>query len=401
MIAQPSTTGHQLATAISLKMLYWVGENTTHTSLDPSSVCEGLVLLCLPSIPCEEPVGPDRRFPITSTSLLLILSVATLLAVAGCRPYIASTAAVAEAASTVAERLPDSLHGETEGLTGANSKTCLDVARVPEFSSVETVFDRRGFWQEDMSTGQATRIAHSTNPPLSALVPILMYHSVRPIDFKTANAFVSSLTLPPTEFERELIYLKSRGFTSITMRDLALHLQGEQDLPAKPVVLTFDDGFMNDYQYALPLLKAYGFTGTFFIITGLVGKPEYMTWEQVIDLTRSGMEIGSHTITHPDLTVVAPAVRDQQLSVSKRTLDEKLGVQITSLSYPGGAFNADVEAAARRAGYEVAVTTRYGATHPAAKPMELSRVRIQGTDQLGSFKWKIEQFFPAGGPPKS
>jgi len=300
-----------------------------------------------------------------------------------------------------AERLPDAVRGELGDHSSTGSSAAyLDVARVPQLSSVETVYDRRGFWQKDMATGQATLVERAPAPVLSALVPILMYHSVRPIDFKTTNAFVSSLTLPPTEFERELIYLKSRGFTSITLQDLAQHLKGELPLPSKPVILTFDDGFQNDYQYAFPLLKTYGFTGTFFIITGLIGHPEYMTWGQVVDLERSGMEIGSHTITHPDLTRMTPVVRDSQLTESKQTLEEKLGVPITALSYPGGAFNDDVVAAARRAGYDVAVTTRYGATPPAGKPMEVSRLRIQGTDQLGAFKWKIEQYFPVGNPAK-
>ncbi len=346
-------------------------------------------------------MGPDRRFSRIYAPALLVLLVGVLSVVIVRRqPFIVSSPTAAEAASSASERLPDSLKNESAELSSVPVRVLDVVGHTPALSSVETVFDRRGFWEEDMTTGKGNRIDSAIHPVSSALVPILMYHSVRPIDFKTTNAFVSSLTLPPAEFERELIYLKSRGFTSVTMRDLALHLRGELDLPARPVVLTFDDGFMNDYQYAFPLLKKYGFTGTFFIITGFLGKPEYMRWDQVIDLARSGMEIGSHTITHPDLTTLTPAVRDQQLASSKQTLEQKLGIEITSLSYPGGAYNAAVEAAATRAGYETAVTTHYGANHPAGKPMELSRVRIQGTDQLGSFKWKIEQFFPAKSPSK-
>ena len=337
----------------------------------------------------------DRLFVARFIPLLIALTVMAQPAVLACQPRVASSATGGEATFSIPEMLPDSVQGAMKESLGTGSAgTHVDVATLPRLSSVETVSDRLGFWQMDSSTGRVTRISRSIRRVSSALVPILMYHSVRPIDFTKTNAFVSSLTLPPTEFERELIYLKSRGFTSITMRDLALHLRGEMNLPSKPVILTFDDGFMNDYQYAFPLLKAYGLTGTFFIVSGFVGKAEYMTWEQVTDLARSGMEIGSHTITHPDLTSLSPSVLESQLLVSKETLQEKVGVPVRALSYPGGAFNADVEAAAQRAGYEVAVTTRYGANHPAGKPMELSRVRIQGTDQLGSFKWKIEQFFP-------
>lgn len=279
------------------------------------------------------------------------------------------------------------------------SETAMEsvAARFAELPGGETLNNRRGFWSTD-STGRETRISKGPTPRLNALVPILMYHNVRPIDFATTNAFVSSLTLPPSEFDKQLLYLRERGFSTISMLDLSQHLRGLRSLPPRPIVLTFDDGFENNHQYAFTLLKSRGFTGTFYVITGLVGRTEYMVWSQVADLARGGMEIGSHTINHPDLAHTPAAALERELVQSRRTLEEVTGRAVTTLSYPSGAYNEQVVAAARQAGYASAVTTRNGGVQSGARPLEMTRVRIQGTEQIATFKWKIEQFFPTGDP---
>ncbi len=260
------------------------------------------------------------------------------------------------------------------------------------------VYNSRGLWLTDTPGGKPERVDRGPVPRQSALVPILMYHHVRPIDFKTSNHFVSELTLPPSEFEQQLRYLQSRGIATVSMEDLYLYLQGREDLPQRSVILTFDDGYADNYLYALPLLRRYGDRGTFFIATGLTGRSDYMSWADLKELVAAGMEIGGHTIGHVDLAVTPAPLRDRELVESKRALEDHLGVSVTALSYPGGAFNAGAEAAARKAGYVIAVTTRYGAAHDRTKIMELSRVRVSGTDTLPSFRWKIEQYFPVKGP---
>ncbi len=236
----------------------------------------------------------------------------------------------------------------------------------------------------------------ATAPRQPLLLPVLMYHHVRPIDFKTADALASSLTLPPAEFEKQMRFLGERGFKTVRLSEVARALSGQLVLPPRSVVLTFDDGYLDNYQHALPALKARGFSGTFFVITGLVGEDDYMSWEQISEMSRGGMEIGSHTINHPDLRYSAPSVRDRELAVSKRRLEEATGQPVAAFAYPSGAHSADAVAAVRKAGYSVAVTTRYGALQDVTRPLEMPRVRIQGTDGLAAFRWTIEQFFPAG-----
>lgn len=269
------------------------------------------------------------------------------------------------------------------------------------FPAENVVSDSRGIWLTDWSRGKVERIDRGPVPRQSALFPVFMYHNVRPIDFKSTNAFVSDLTLPPTEFELQLRYLKDRGISTVTMEDLNLYLAGRRELPARSVVLTFDDGFENNYLYAMPLLKRYGFVGTFYIIPGMIGQNEYMSWREAQEMVSGGMEIGSHTMSHPDLAKASASAREWQLVESKRVLQEKLGVSIRSLSYPSGAYNQDVVAAAKKAGYVIAVTTQYGTIQDRRKIMDLPRVRIHGTDQLAGFRLRLEQIFPAGGPSTS
>lgn len=268
-------------------------------------------------------------------------------------------------------------------------------------SSLSTLHTRRGTFEFDESSGRGVRLDRGPVRRLSALIPILMYHGVRPIDFKTTNAFVSALTLPPGELDKQVRYLKERGFNTVSMADVGLHLEGRKELPPRSLVLTFDDGFQNNHQYVLPLLRRHGVTGTFYIITGLIGQPEYMVWRQVWELAEAGMEIGSHTINHPDLARARPAEIERELTVSKRTLEDTIGKRVTTLAYPSGAFSPAVVSAARSAGYTTAVTTQYGATQPGDRPLELMRIRVQGTDTLATFQWRIEQYYPPDGPAKS
>lgn len=256
------------------------------------------------------------------------------------------------------------------------------------------VYDSRGAWLTDAPGGRPVLLTRGPVPRQSVLLPILMYHHVRPIDFQTAGQFASELTLPPAQLEQQLRYLQERGIATVSMMDLWLYLQGRRELPPRAVVLTFDDGYADCYSYAFPILTRFGAKATFFIPTGFLGRADYMTWANLKELAAAGMEIGGHTIGHVDLTTTTGAMRDRELVQSRQDLESNLRVAVRALAYPGGAFNLDAEAAAARAGYLVAVTTRPGAVHERGKIMALPRVRISGTDTLAAFRWKIEQYFP-------
>lgn len=205
-----------------------------------------------------------------------------------------------------------------------------------------------------------------SGPPHDA-VPVLMYHVIAP----GPNA----LYVPPDELDAHLRLLSEHGFTTISLADLADHFAYGTALPERPIVLTFDDGYESAYTAALPLLQQYGMTGTFFIITGLVGQPGYVTWEQVAALAAAGMEIGAHTVSHPDLRGLAEAAVHAEVADSGQRLADALGSAVTVFAYPAGSFNQSVVAAVGQY-YRAAVTTLPGAATPCQDPLLWHRIRV-------------------------
>lgn len=293
-------------------------------------------------------------------------------------------------------------HGMHSSFPASNQRpTEAQGERSPTAAGAESplalAHDLRGAWLTDATRGRIEAVSHGPVPRQSVLLPILMYHHVKPIDARLKkDSYGRELTLPPAEFEWQLRYLLNRGFQTTTMADLALHIQGRKDLPPRSIILTFDDGYDDSYLFVFPLLRRYGLTGSFFITTGLVGLEGYVNWPQVRWMAANGMEIGSHLLSHVDLVWLSPAQRERELRESRRILEEETGLSVRSLAYPGGAHNVEVAAAARKAGYAVAVTTQFGAVHDRSKPLELARVRISGWENPSSFRSKIEQFFPVG-----
>lgn len=212
-------------------------------------------------------------------------------------------------------------------------------------------------------------------------VPILMYHyiSAAPPD---ADRYRRDLSVGPDLFRSHLVTLREQGYTTITLSQLAEALATGTPLPPKPIVLTFDDGYLDNYQNAFPIMQQEGAVGTFFLVTDLLEQrhPLYMSWEQAAEMAATGMEMSSHTTGHADLTTLSRDDAWWQLSRSRALLVEKLGVEATTLGYPFGKLNDQVAALARDAGYAVAVTTAGGTTADSTTMMTLPRVRVHGGD---------------------
>lgn len=213
----------------------------------------------------------------------------------------------------------------------------------------------------------------------SVRVPILMYHylSVPP---PGSDAIRQGLSVGPDVFRAQLVTLREQGYTSITLTELAYAIAMGNPLPPKPVVITFDDGYRDNYTNAFPILKEEGFKATFFIITNLAEERNdtYMTWEMLVEMQQAGMEIGSHTLSHIDLSGGRTEGRiRQELVNSRELLQQRLGVEIRTLAYPYGGYDSGVAELARQAGYWIAVTTEGGVVHSQNDMMTASRVRVQ------------------------
>jgi len=140
----------------------------------------------------------------------------------------------------------------------------------------------------------------------NAVVPILLYHYIgRCPQEDQADLYRGDLWVTAEDFDRQLQCLKHAGYASISLDQLFAHLQGQATLPACPAVLSFDDGQADNYTAAFPLLKKYKTAATFFVVSDLVGKPGYVTWDQLREMADAGMAIESHTATHASLTSVS------------------------------------------------------------------------------------------------
>jgi peptidoglycan/xylan/chitin deacetylase (PgdA/CDA1 family) len=218
-----------------------------------------------------------------------------------------------------------------------------------------------------------------------------MYHHIvdPPAD---ADSIYRDLSVSPRAFEAQLRYLVGAGYQPITLSDLIYYLTLGTPLPEKPIILTFDDGYEDNYTNAYPLLKKYGFVGTFFIVTEPVdaGRDGYMSWAQIEIMSTEGMEIGAHSYTHPDLRGKSVDYIIWQAVGSKEAIEARLQQPVRFFSYPSGRYDEQVVSILHSANFWGAVTTEASTYHSSRQPFELRRIRVRGSDTLDSFALKLD-----------
>ncbi len=231
-------------------------------------------------------------------------------------------------------------------------------------------------------------------------VPILMYHHIAPyISANPLSNYFLRWVVPPENFNLEMDYLKLHNFHTITFNQLFDAMYYGGPLPSKPIILTFDDGDADQYQYAYPILWAHHFSAMFYIVTGWVGQAGSMTWSQLGEMLVHGMQIGSHTVHHYDLARwlnISEQVVQQELQQSQFTLEQKLGIAIQQFCYPyGDPFNHGTWAQRQKImtmlaadGY-VGATTAFGMTgsmQGSMYPFALLRIPVYGNEW---FQWFV------------
>lgn len=197
-------------------------------------------------------------------------------------------------------------------------------------------------------------------------IPILNYHSIGPRD---------EFTVPLATFEAELDWLSANGYRTVSLHDLLKSREQKRRLPPRSVILTFDDGKEDAMRLVLPALQKRGMRGTFFVITGAVGQPGYLTWDGVRALAAAGMEIGSHTVTHARLADLGGDRVDAELRQSRAELEKQLKRPIEALAYPYNSSRARIQRAAAAAGYRIAVA---GVDHGGRDLLALRRSTVTG-----------------------
>ena len=215
-------------------------------------------------------------------------------------------------------------------------------------------------------------------------VPVLMYHS---IGIRSTAQF-RRFTVDPGEFAAQMEYLDAEGYRPVTAADLASHRLTGRPLPARPVALTFDDGFTDFTSAALPVLRAHRFPATLFVPTGFVGSTAgflrdcgeehrpVLSWPQLRDLAGEGVEIAAHSHTHPQLDRVPPAVARDEARRSKFLLEDNLGREAAGFAYPFGYWNRTAREAVAAAGFRYGCAVAELVTVPGDDIRTLPRITV-------------------------
>jgi peptidoglycan/xylan/chitin deacetylase (PgdA/CDA1 family) len=198
----------------------------------------------------------------------------------------------------------------------------------------------------------------ATLPQRTITLPILMYHLIGPIR-ADQPAITQRLTVEPDDFAAQMRWLKHAGFHAVAQQQAFAALEHGAKLPPHPIMITFDDGYRGVWANALPVLARLHMPATAYVITSRISDfdPSTLTWGQLHALERNGVTIGSHTVTHPDLTTLSDADAVAELRNSRRGLERHLKRPVQWFAYPAGAHDARIVNLVRRAGYVLAVTT--------------------------------------------
>lgn len=202
-------------------------------------------------------------------------------------------------------------------------------------------------------------------------IPVLMYHSI-------SNHPTNLLCVSPTQFEKQLLTLIKGGFTPITASELASAYEKGTPLPDHPFLITFDDGYADNYTHAFPILKKYKAKATIFVITRTINHGSYLSWNQIKEMENSGLvDIQSHTMNHLNLTSLTAKQIRNELNNSRTILEQKLNKPVETLCYPAGKYNQHVLTYLKESGYKMAFTTKTGLANYAKQgPFELHRIRV-------------------------
>jgi peptidoglycan/xylan/chitin deacetylase (PgdA/CDA1 family) len=228
-------------------------------------------------------------------------------------------------------------------------------------------------------------------------VPVLMYHWVNPDPGKRLRLY----GVTPEAFHRQVRWMKNAGYEAVSLADLLAHVAGSRRLPARSIVITFDDGYRDNVEHAGPILEAAGWPATIFLVTDRAGDVNrwdlahgdppraLLDWEEARGLDGGVFSFEPHSRTHPDLTQVAPLTAREEIAGAGKRLADELGRPATVFSYPHGAFNEGLEEMVQEAGYLGAVTDLQGLNRTGGDPYRIRRTMITSREFLAAFAFKF------------
>ena len=228
-------------------------------------------------------------------------------------------------------------------------------------------------------------------------VPILTYHQVSP----RQHPLFRKYSVTPQAFAAQMTWLAWAGYRPMTLGAVLAARRGQGILPRRPVIITFDDGFQDCWDYAVPVLRARGFSALFFLVAGLMGRQStwllhekgvqfpLMDWTTARGLLAEGLECGAHSMSHPRLAQLPAAECRRELGESRRILEDGLGHEVVHLAYPFGSYDERVREIAADVGYQAACSVRIGLSSPDDDTLALHRVPVSGAEGLADFICRV------------
>jgi peptidoglycan/xylan/chitin deacetylase (PgdA/CDA1 family) len=221
-------------------------------------------------------------------------------------------------------------------------------------------------------------------------VPILLYHHIAP------SPINSRYYVAPGKFEEQMALLHNWEYTAITTGTLMQAITHGAELPPRPVIITFDDGHLDNFTTAFPIMEKYGFTGALYLVYNYIGMDGYMNTDQIHEMHNAGWEVGSHSLNHSDLTKLDADALHREIFESRILLEQLLGIPIETFAYPFGAKNELAVDYVRRAGYIAAMgASGYTPAQGEWNLYYLQRVEIKGSEDAKTFT----RFLPWFGDP--
>ncbi|MCX5694163.1 MAG: polysaccharide deacetylase family protein [Candidatus Omnitrophica bacterium] len=219
-------------------------------------------------------------------------------------------------------------------------------------------------------------------------VPILMYHN---IGYEKGSFYVS-----PENFAKQMEYIKKNGYEVITLNELVTNIRGKKPFKRNKVVITFDDGYRDNYEYAFGILKKFSFPATIFIISDFVGKDftsgkEFLNWEQIILMSQDKISFGAHTKTHFNFgSQMDSLAAQEEIAGSKKAIEEKTKLPVDYFCYPSGGFNEKAKELVKQAGFKGACSTNRGFAKFNSDEYELKRIKVTNSDMTKPFSFYVK-----------
>lgn len=230
------------------------------------------------------------------------------------------------------------------------------------------------------------------HPPGEVVAPILLYHH---IDYDNNS---ERYNVHPDRFAEQMQALADWGYTAITVTDLILAITEGNELPPRPIVITFDDGHLSVFENAFPVMLEHGFPGVTYVVARWLKAEDFTGVEELNEMMAAGWEVGSHSTTHADISKDT-SLTNYEVLQSKKILEEALSTPINTFAYPFGAFKNLIGDRVRRYGYLGGMGLGVGWTHSEGSIYYMKRIEVNGSYDMGAFADLLPWSEPRGDEP--